>query len=58
MPSSTHRLRDKFMTRTDDGRAKCEKLITDNGGTVHRGLISYTGNDSEVFDAVQYLIEE
>jgi hypothetical protein len=46
------------MTRTDDGRAKCEKLITDNGGTVHRGLISYTGNDSEVFDAVQYLIEE
>lgn len=58
MPQASNRLCEKFMIGNDDGIQRCEEIIRAGGGTVERGIIRYTGNDPEVFDAIEYLVYE
>lgn len=67
MPQAEKRLRDKFLitevvdgeTQYDDGIEKCKKIIEDAGGEVlDSGYISYTGENPEVIDAIDYLCNE
>lgn len=58
MPQSTDRLRQKFMVDGADGIYTCERIIEAAGGSVLKGVIRYSGEDREVEDAIQFLVDE
>jgi hypothetical protein len=61
MPTSSERLRKKFMVDGSDGIIEAEDIIIKAGGTIKDGLIdppSECDDGDELFDAMEYLIYE
>lgn len=63
MPSSSDRLREKFMSPTNDGIDTCTKIIESREGSIDKDFYinippSVANGDQEFWDAVEFLRDE